>query len=250
MPPNGRFSRTHLLLFFVISAACISTQAQTEKTWIDHYWTGADDIKFHYIEQGEGTPIVLIHGLGSSAVCNWFNTGVAQELAKTNWVIALDMRGHGETPRQSEDSHGSTLVDVLNLMDHLQIERAHIGGYSMGGATTVGLMKLAPQRFITASILGAGVPESEGWVKVATRGSDIENDPKIVAGIDLTTINFPVLGINGENDLADKRREPLASGLADLTYVVIPGANHMSAPRHPEFVTALVNFIVANNPAE
>src|SRR5690349_10215816 len=88
-------------------AVCTSTFAQTvaplpervtpAKTWTDHTWTGADGTKFHYVEQGKGTPVILIHGLTSSAVANWFNPGIAQKLAKSHRVIALDMRGHGDT---------------------------------------------------------------------------------------------------------------------------------------------------------
>src|ERR1700754_2555492 len=135
-----------------------------KKTWTDHSWTGRDGTKFHYVEQGKGTPVILIHGLTSSAVNNWFSTGIAQKLAKTNRVIALDMRGHGETGPSPADSTGTMIQDVVDLMDALKIRQAHIGGYSMGGATTAGLLKVAPERFLTASVMGIGIKEKPEWI--------------------------------------------------------------------------------------
>jgi len=145
------------------SVAPLPERAKPEKTWADHTWMSPDGTKFHYVEQGKGTPMILIHGLTSSAVSNWFNPGIAQKLAKTNRVIALDMRGHGETGPSPEGSTGTMIQDVVDFMDHLKIKKAHIGGYSMGGATTAGLLKAAPDRFITASVMGIGIKETPEW---------------------------------------------------------------------------------------
>ena len=56
------------------------------------------------------------------------------------------------------------IQDVVDFMDYLKIQKAHIGGYSMGGATTAGLLKVAPERFITASVMGIGIKETPEWV--------------------------------------------------------------------------------------
>jgi hypothetical protein len=79
------------------SVAPLPERVTPAKTWTDHTWSSPDGTQFHYVEQGHGTPVILIHGLTSSAVSNWFNPGIAQKLAKTNRVIAIDMRGHGDT---------------------------------------------------------------------------------------------------------------------------------------------------------
>src|SRR4030095_12947415 len=110
------------------------------------------------------TPVILIHGLTSSAVGNWFNPGIAQKLAKTNRVIAIDMRGHGDTGPSPADSNGTMIHDIVDFMDYLKLDKAHIGGYSMGGATTAGLIKVAPERFITASVMGIGIKETADWL--------------------------------------------------------------------------------------
>jgi pimeloyl-ACP methyl ester carboxylesterase len=254
-----------------------------QKTWTDHTWVGPDGTKFHYVEQGKGTPIILIHGLTSSAVSNWFNPGIAQKLAKTNRVIALDMRGHGDTGPSPADSKGTMIQDVVDFMDHLKLKKAHIGGYSMGGATTSGLLKVAPDRFITASVMGIGIKETPEWV------GKTPSDPPMVAAapaapsatpspagnpgrvdltpradgaprgapkgapdanpeVDLSKIDFPVLALNGGNDRPIAKTHRMWRELRDFTYVVIPGRNHMEACRDPLFGDALVRFITANNP--
>lgn len=243
------------------------------KTWTDHTWTGPDGTKFHYVEQGQGTPIVLIHGLTSSAVQNWFSTGIAQKLAKTNRVIAIDMRGHGDTGPSPADSQGTMIRDIVDLMDHLKIQKAHIGGYSMGGATTAGLLKVAPERFITASIMGIGIKEAPEWlgkgptdgpvasaasvgnrtVDLAPRGDGAPRGaprgaPDANPEVDLTKIDFPVLALSGGNDRPLSKTHRMWRELRDFTYVVIPGRNHMEACRDPLFGDALVRFITAHNP--
>ena len=254
------------------SIAPLPARVTPAKTWTDHTWTGPDGTKFHYVEQGSGTPVILIHGLTSSAVGNWFNTGIAQKLAKTNRVIALDMRGHGDTGPSPEDSKGTMIQDVVDLMDHLKIDKAHIGGYSMGGATTSGLLKVAPERFITAAVMGIGIKETPEWLGKAptdassgaapagNRAVDLtprsdgaprsapKGAPDANPEVDLTKINFPVLALNGGNDRPLAKTHRMWRELKDFTYVVIPGRNHMEACRDPLFADALVRFITANNP--
>jgi pimeloyl-ACP methyl ester carboxylesterase len=243
------------------------------KTWSDHTWTSSDGTKFHYVEQGTGTPIILIHGLTSSAVQNWFNPGIAQKLAKTNRVIALDMRGHGDTGPSPADSKGTMIQDVIDFMDYLKIDKAHIGGYSMGGATTSGLLKVAPERFITAAVMGIGIKETPEWegktpkdppaaTPAAPRTGSVDltrredgaprgapkGAPDANPEVDLTKIHFPVLALNGGNDRPIAKTHRMWRELRDFTYVVIPGRNHMEACRDPLFGDALVRFITANNP--
>ena len=242
-----------------------------EHTWTDHRWTGSDGTDFHYVEQGEGTPVLLIHGLTSSAIQNWFNPGIAQELAKTNRVIAIDMRGHGDTKPSPEDSDGNMINDIVEFLDYLEIDKAHIGGYSMGGATTGGLLNVIPERFITASIMGIGIKETEQWTgNTPTDGDGVAagapSNPRLALNssgvprgapkgapnpnpeVDLTKIRFPVLALNGSNDRPLAKTHRMWRELIDFKYVVIPGRNHIEAPRDPLFGEALVRFITANNP--
>jgi pimeloyl-ACP methyl ester carboxylesterase len=241
------------------------------KTWTDHTFAGSDGTRFHYVEQGSGTPVILIHGLTSSAVGGWFNTGIAQRLAKTNRVIALDMRGHGETGPSPADSKGTMANDVVELLNHLGIQKAHIGGYSMGGATTAALLTLAPERFITGALMGIGVREKEEWLgktpadpapaagSTAPRPATTLRADGVPAGappgapvanqdVDLTTIKFPILSINGSLDNPLTKTHRMWRELEDYTYVVVPGKNHMQTPGDPLMGEKLTAFIVAHNP--
>lgn len=129
--------------------------------WQEKFWTHPDGTKFHYLEMGRGTPVILIHGSGGTAA-NWMANGLGANLAKTNRVIAIDMRGHGQTvgPDGKRQRRTPNMdLDVLAFMDALGIRKAHIGGFSMGGSITSQLMARAPERFITAHFGGSGVRE-------------------------------------------------------------------------------------------
>lgn len=132
--------------------------------WQEKYWTGPDGTKFHYFEMGTGTPVILIHGSGGTAM-NWMANGLGASLAKTNKVYAIDMRGHGQTvgPDGKRQKRTPNMdLDVLAFMDAMKIQKAHIGGFSMGGSITSQVMARAPERFITAHFGGSGVREAEG----------------------------------------------------------------------------------------
>jgi pimeloyl-ACP methyl ester carboxylesterase len=129
--------------------------------WQEKYWTHPDGTKFHYLEMGRGTPVILIHGSGGTAL-NWMANGLGANLAKTNRVIAIDMRGHGQTvgPDGKRQRRTPNMdLDVIAFMDALGIRKAHIGGFSMGGSITSQLMARAPERFISAHFGGSGVRE-------------------------------------------------------------------------------------------
>jgi pimeloyl-ACP methyl ester carboxylesterase len=129
--------------------------------WKERFWVHPDGTKFHYFEMGKGTPVILIHGSGGTAA-NWMANGLGPSLAKTNRVLAIDMRGHGQTvgPDGKRQQRTPNMdLDVLAFMDAMGIKKAHIGGFSMGGSITGQLMARAPERFITAHFGGSGVRE-------------------------------------------------------------------------------------------
>jgi pimeloyl-ACP methyl ester carboxylesterase len=155
---------------FVVLGVSAIARAQVEELpnipavsggWQEKFWTGPDGTKFHYLEMGKGTPVILIHGSGGTAA-NWMANGLGVSLAKTNRVIAIDMRGHGQTvgPDNKRQRRTPNMdLDVLAFMDAMGIRKAHIGGFSMGGSITSQLMARAPERFITAHFGGSGVRE-------------------------------------------------------------------------------------------
>jgi pimeloyl-ACP methyl ester carboxylesterase len=119
----------------------------------------SNGVPIHYADKGGGAPVVLIHGFTGSAARHWGAPGVIQALETAGYrVIAMDCRGHGESGKPHDPSrYGLEMVgDVIRLLDHLRIDRAHVVGYSMGGAIANQLLVRYPRRLITVTLLGAG----------------------------------------------------------------------------------------------
>ena len=138
----------------------------------DAFFTTSDGIKIHYITAGTGGSwVVLIHGYLDSAQRMWFNTGIAQEIAKTHRVVALDNRNHGQSDKPQPGGTGNPR-DVVELMDHLGIRKAHIHGYSMGGGMVGQLLGMIPDRFITAGFGGSGMTETDPELRAKAQALD------------------------------------------------------------------------------
>ena len=151
---------TRNFLLTLISLLWLLPAATADVPVENHYFTTSDGLKLHYAKLGDsGSAVILIHGSGGMGK-TWLENSVAQKLAENHVVIVPDMRGHGmsEGPRD-----GDMPLDVIELMDQLNIERAHIHGFSMGGAITSRLMARIPERIITAAFGGSGVRETEDW---------------------------------------------------------------------------------------
>jgi pimeloyl-ACP methyl ester carboxylesterase len=116
----------------------------------------SNGVQIRYIDRGTGPVIVLIHGNGGS-LQGWIDSGVLPNLARDYRVVALDARGHGKSGKPHDvKAYGREMgLDVLRLLDHLRIEKAHIVGYSMGANITAQLLTTHPERFITATLGGA-----------------------------------------------------------------------------------------------
>jgi pimeloyl-ACP methyl ester carboxylesterase len=115
-------------------------------------------VRLHYVEAGQGTPVILVHGLAAEHVGNWMLPRVFQRLSRKYRVIALDNRGHGKSDKPYDPArYGLELVDdIVRLMDHLGIVKAHVVGYSLGGFITLKLALRHPDRLLSAAPCGAG----------------------------------------------------------------------------------------------
>ncbi|MFX0012236.1 MAG: alpha/beta fold hydrolase [Candidatus Hermodarchaeota archaeon] len=117
-----------------------------------------DGIKIYYEVEGEGPPVILIHGFAASLEGNWKHTNWVEVLKDKYKLILLDCRGHGKSDKPLDPSqYGPHMTDdILKLLDHLSIEKANFFGYSMGSRLTLELLLRKQELFISA-ILGGFV---------------------------------------------------------------------------------------------
>jgi len=106
------------------------------------------DVEIAYLDEGEGDPILLVHGFASSKNVNWVYPTWVSELKKNGRrVIAFDNRGHGDSSKLYDPAAyeiGIMAGDISALMDHLNIERADVMGYSLGSRMTAVLALREP----------------------------------------------------------------------------------------------------------
>jgi pimeloyl-ACP methyl ester carboxylesterase len=168
---------TALCLVMVAGAAIADGKAKTNDQPIESDMVTSDGVKIHYYILGKGTPVILIHGYTGTAYGNWFSNGIAQALAKNHMVVALDCRNHGKSDKPVPNGPGRA-EDVIELMDHLKIKKAHFHGYSMGGGIVGRLMALVPDRFITAGFGGSGIQEADPEWKAKVPPDKQGRDPQ------------------------------------------------------------------------
>ena len=159
------------------TANSLSCQAAEPK---HGYFTARDGVKIHYVQVGDrGSHVILIHGYFSNAERNWFANGIASALAKNHRVVAIDCRNHGLSDKPVLRGVGIP-EDVIDLINHLKIEKAHFHGYSMGGSIVGQLLASTPELFITAGFGGSGIPEHDPeWmtrVPEDKKGKDPEDE--------------------------------------------------------------------------
>jgi pimeloyl-ACP methyl ester carboxylesterase len=127
----------------------------------------SNGVKIHFIVEGQGEPVVLIHGFTADIDKNWRSgfagdpskrggPRVIEALSKSYRVIALDCRGHGKSDKPHDPKHYGVEMaeDVIRLLDHLRIKKAHVVGYSMGAIITAKLLATHPDRLLTATLGG------------------------------------------------------------------------------------------------
>ncbi len=116
--------------------------------------------------EGQGDPILLIHGFASNHAVNWVNTLWVKTLTRAGYrVVAFDNRGHGQSEKLYDpEAYNSYRMaeDGLRLLDHLGIERADVMGYSMGARITAHMALTAPERMRSMLLGGLGIHLIEG----------------------------------------------------------------------------------------
>lgn len=243
----------------------------------------SDGVRIAYGIQGEGEPILLIHGFASNSAVNWQGTGWVQSLERAGrQIIMIDNRGHGnsEKPHDQQAYNGELMAgDARRLLDHLNCEKADVMGYSMGGRITAFLSCAAPERVRSAvfggmgenMILGTGDPEpiaraleapsleqvsdrrGRMFRKFAERtSSDLQAlalcmrspRPKITAHM-MQQLPMPVLVVCGSEDGVSGSAENLAAMIPHGRAQVLPGKDHMNAVGDKGYKAAVLAFLEA-----
>ncbi|MCU1502219.1 MAG: alpha/beta hydrolase [Ilumatobacteraceae bacterium] len=230
-------------------------------------------------EYGE-VPVVLHHGFAADSLTNWVTPGVADRIvADGRWVVALDARGHGRSDKpHTVDAYGDDQMatDVSWLIDHLEVQRVDLVGYSMGGHVAldvatrerrlrsvviggIGGSALLPGTIDRSGIAAAlRAPRAEDvedrmsrWFRrfAESTGADLEALAAVASagghraeGVELITI--PVLVLAGADDPLAVGADQIAAAIPGAQYVVVPG-DHLSAVGVPQFADAIVSFLQA-----
>jgi pimeloyl-ACP methyl ester carboxylesterase len=120
-----------------------------------------DGVEIAFFDEGEGEPIMLVHGFASNKEVNWVAPGWVTVLTRAGRrVIALDNRGHGASTKLYDPAayHSAIMADdVRALIDHLGLPRADVLGYSMGARNTVFLAMASPKHLRSGILGGIGI---------------------------------------------------------------------------------------------
>jgi pimeloyl-ACP methyl ester carboxylesterase len=210
----------------------------------------SDGVKIHYVIRGKGEPVILIHGLYSSANGNWQGPGIMTQLAQHYQVIAFDLRAHGQSGKpEGEDQYGVQMAeDVIRLMDHLQLGKAHLVGYSVGGMIAMKLLTLRPERINSVVLSGMGwlkadSPSQHVWEVIKGFGNPnfpaacLSSIAKLgITEAELKAVQVPVTIIIGDRDPCRWMFvEPLRRIRPDWPENVIAEANHVNCIGKPDF---------------
>lgn len=223
------------------------------------------DIRLHYIEKGEGFPLILLHGNGEDS--GYFVHQI-EYFAKKYRVIAVDTRGHGKSPRgEAPFTIRQFADDLKEFMDEMQMERAHVLGFSDGGNIAMIFAMKYPERvekvildganldgrgvkftvqlpiilgYYFASIFAKRNPEAK---KNAELLGLMVKDPNVKPE-ELRQIKARTLVVAGDKDLIkESQTRAIAENIPDAELAFVTG-DHWVANKNPEgFNKAVEKFL-------
>lgn len=241
----------------------------------------SESIEIAYEEFGEGPPIVLVHGFASNGKVNWLDTCWVDALSEAGYrSIILDNRGHGQSGKPYDPAlyPAQTMAhDVINLIDHLNLDKAVLLGYSMGARISAFAALQAPEKIRAVIFGGLGInmirgmnDSSEiiaGLEAESLRGithktarqfrifaESTKSDLKALAAClsasrskidedDIRKIDIPALVAVGSKDDVGGAPEPLAALLPQGESLVIEGRDHMRATGDQQFKQGVLSFL-------
>lgn len=173
------------------------------------------DLEVNYVVEGEGHPLLLLHGGGADAV--WWEE-VIPSLARHFQVYAMDLRGHGKTVRPPEPKlHADVWTeDLKNFMDSFGIERAALAGWSLGGIVVMNFATVYPDRVTHLIPMGApgshtGVWDRKGFEdRMALVESGIAMKEIVEKTFEFTKVTFSKYSLEHNPTAVEKVRQMLS----------------------------------------
>ena len=258
---------------------CAVAQALPTAPPTDAFFTSFDGTRIHYVAQGQGAPVVLLHGF-TNTLGMWLATPLYRELLTLGYrVVALDLRGNGQSakpPSLAGYEHDAEARDVQALATTLGLRHYQVVGYSRGAIIAARVLVLDPR--VTAAVLG-GMGEgftNPNWPRrlafykalkgdttsqelagflayVQQRGFDRQTlawqqqaQPSTSAAA-LAQVKVPVLVISGLDDHDNGSAEALASLLPAATVRRVPGVHNTTAST-PAFAHEVSTFLRQHAP--
>ena len=239
------------------------------------------DVEIAYLDEGEGDPIVLVHGFASNKEVNWVMPGWTSTLRRDGRrVIALDNRGHGQSSKLYDPAAYHTDImagDVAALIEHLKLPRADLMGYSLGSRICAVLAARRPDLARSVILGGAGIRlidnaglRDEIADSLEAPSLDVVTDPmgkrfrafaeqtrsdlKALAAClrgsrqparmeDIKSIRAPALVAVGTKDDITGSPHELAALMPNARAIDIPDRDHMVAVGDKVFKQAALEFL-------
>ncbi len=241
---------------------------QTKQDSISGY-APVNGLNMYYEIHGQGKPLVLIHGGGSTITTTFGN--ILPLLAEHYKVIAVELQAHGHTAdRNSPESFEQDADDIAGLLAYLKIDKASFFGFS-NGANTAMQMAIRHATLVNKLVIASGFYKREGmmagffegmqhaslsnmpqplrdaYLKIANNPAGLQamhdRDVARMLGFkdwtdaDLQSIKAPALIINGDHDVVTNEH---AVAMAQL----IPGAQLMILPgTHGEYIGEICSAV-------
>lgn len=249
----------------------------------------SDGARLAFDDIGPAAPergtVVLVHGFATNAEENWRRLGWYAAVERSGRrAVALDLRGHGRSDKPHDPAfyaREAMAGDILALMDHLDIGRADLLGYSMGAHLALGAALAHPARFGHLILGGVGKRTLEGaalaspskmTMAEAMRAADVEtiDEPTLkgfrrfaeaqgedllalaacsegrgrpLSADDLAGLSVPTLVIAGALDEIAGDPQPLADAIPGAKCVAVPGCDHFSVIPHALFKASVFDFL-------
>ena len=242
-------------------------------------YADVNGLHMYYERHGEaGAPLVLLHGGMMTVELNF--AGLIPTLAQRHQVIGVELQGHGRTADIDRAITPAALADdVVALLDHLGIDRAHVLGHSMGAAVALELAVSHPDRVLSVVPISASVrpdgmhedlmdpsrhatstrmptaqdfadfreayqrlsPHPEHFEKFLGTLSASNADLQGWSDEQLAGITAPTLLVMGDHDFVTIEHGALMKQLIPGSHLaVLPNTTHMNATRRPELLLPML----------